>query len=191
VLDRLRRPRTARLLVHYALEEDVPLQADSGSLEGLDGSDHGSDAAFHIDGAAPPDLAIRDLGRKWRVGPRGGVSGGNDIDVPVQNQRASTLSPVSRQCAHHIRSSRVDLPAIGRAAKAAQPRLDHILTVRLGAGLDRRQFWIFGRDADELLGEGDGFSLEVAHCLLQPLHHLAVDDRFRPAGHGFSSHVPR
>ena len=144
-------------------------------MDRLDGSDHRGDAALHIDGAAPPDLSIGDLGRKWRVGPGGGVACGNDVDVSVQDQRAGVLPPGSPQRADEVGSPRVDVPAVDRASEGAQPRLDHILAIRLGAGLDHGELRILGRDANEFLGERDRLSLQVVRGLPQSLHHLCID----------------
>jgi hypothetical protein len=95
--------------------------------------EHG-DAALHVERSATPDVAVDEVAAKRRVRPPL-AGGGDDVDVPVEDERRSVCA---RKPGEEIRPARLLLVAAAVDAGCAEQRLDVRDAPLLVAGRVRR-----------------------------------------------------
>ena len=97
-----------------------PREAHAERLQGSQGDDAAGDAALHVAGAPPPQATAFELAAPRIVRPRRRVACRDDVDVPVENQRA----PAARagQPAHDVVATGQRLEAVELACRARRAR---------------------------------------------------------------------
>ena len=79
------------LLVGQHDQEEIPRRRHTFALGAQEGADHHRHPVLHVEGAAPPDPALDQLGREGWMGPAL-VDGGDHIGVALQDQARATPS---------------------------------------------------------------------------------------------------
>jgi hypothetical protein len=149
------------LLLDHALVDEPAGQPAVGE-GGLDREEHGRDPALHVAGATPVQTSVADLGAERRSRPLAPRRLADDVDVPVEEERASA-SPgqgPDNTAAPFVRDERN--AAVRVSAEPLQARLDRaygeaevaqsLLDEPLRGLLVAEQ----ARNADQLLQEHDG-----------------------------------
>ena len=134
-----------RLLVRQRREHEVARR--STALLGADqGGDHHRDAALHVEGPAAPQVAIDDVAAE-RPLPPVLIDGGDDVDVPLQQQRGRLPAALhSRDQVGTARSTFVSSAFDARVPQHPLDELDgHVLLARRVGGVE----------ANEVAGELD------------------------------------
>jgi len=146
--------RARGLLVGHGREDEIALQLRLLAREQGDDARAHRRHVLHVDGAASPEPPVVDLARERRVGPARLV-GFDDVEVRVQEQRASRRAVVARRARPQARD---EVRAPARLLEEA--RLDAGLAEKLGypfrggalvtvAGLVRPA--VHGGDAQQIL----------------------------------------
>jgi len=94
--------RAGRFLVRHGADEQVAGQADPKAHQRFGGNDHRRDTPFHVDRATAVQPAVPHLSLVGIAGPAVARLGGDDVDVPVEEQTAAM--PRARKAGQHLRT---------------------------------------------------------------------------------------
>ena len=89
------------------------------------------DAAFHVARPAPPQATVLQLAAPRVVRPCGWIACRDDVDVPVENQRAPAAG--AGQAAHHVVATGQGLEAVELQPERRQLRSHLVLAGCLGS----------------------------------------------------------
>ena len=119
--------RARRLLVGDRVHDQVALQAHTEPVQHLGRVHHAGDAALHVAGAAPVQVAVAHLGLVGVARPAVARLRRDDVDVPVQEQAAPAARP--GEPGGELRApveaeSRRHLPRAGDVGRGRLPDVD-------------------------------------------------------------------
>jgi hypothetical protein len=104
------RARAGRLLVGYRVDDQVAAQRHVECAQHLGREQHARDPALHVAGAAPVDPAGTDVGRERRARPTIDRLGRHDVDMTVEQERATAAGTGGRR--HQLRPA-VEVMTLG------------------------------------------------------------------------------
>ena len=97
----------------------VPRELDPGPADRGDRREARRDRTLHVDGAAPDEPPLVDLGRERRMPPGRRIAGRDDVEVAVPGEPRARPSPIA---SHDARAARVGPDDPGAGAEVLQDR---------------------------------------------------------------------
>ena len=147
------------------MQLQVAFQRDIARNDRFGRGDEGGDTRFHVNCAAPIELAGDDVAAPGIVIPAGKVADGHDIDMAIECQTLAAAA--AGQQRHQIRPPRFLLPARKLQSALAQPLLQVILDLRFfavfGIGHKAR---IDALEGDQVLRQPDDVGAHRVEALM-------------------------